>query len=295
MFGANFRLSGERAYFDEETGDNPLLHMWSLSVEEQFYLVWPVLLLLIMRTQRGTRLAVPLLFAVSLAVSIALVHWMPRSAFYHLPSRGWELLTGAALALGLAPRLGSLRLAQSVSWVGLAMMALSIFLFTKETPFPGFAALLPTLGCAFVIHAATAHQTTAARLLSLKPAVFMGKISYSSIVALASDCAAVLPSDARTQGAGSGLERGSGDRAGRIFLAICRAATPQTRCAVQRPRHLLCDLEQEGLCSLWRCGASHRVWQLYSGEWRELALVARGARRRRAETLLSAGDILRQL
>ena len=179
VFGANFRLSGERGYFDEETGDNPLLHMWSLSVEEQFYLVWPALLLLIMRTQRGTRLAVPVLFAVSLAVSIAFVHWMPRSAFYHLPSRGWELLTGAALALGLVPRLSSLRLAQAVSWAGLAMMALSILLFTRETPFPGFAALLPALGCAFVIHAATAHQTTAARLLSLRPAVFVGKISYS--------------------------------------------------------------------------------------------------------------------
>ncbi len=179
VFGANFRLSAERGYFDDETRENPLLHMWSLSVEEQFYLVWPVLLLLIMRTGRGTRLAVPILFAASLAVSIALVHWMPRSAFYHLPSRGWELLTGAALALGLVPRLSSQRLAQAVSWAGLAMMALTIFLFSRSTPFPGLAALLPTLGCAFVIYAATAHETPATRLLSLKPVVFMGKISYS--------------------------------------------------------------------------------------------------------------------
>lgn len=179
VFGANFRLSAERGYFDDETRENPLLHMWSLSVEEQFYLVWPVLLLLIVRTGRGTRLAVPVLFAASLAISIAFVHWMPRSAFYHLPSRGWELLTGAALALGLVPRLSSQRLAQAVSWAGLAMMALSIFAFSRGTPFPGLAALLPTLGCAFVIHAATSHRTAASRFLSLKPVVFMGKISYS--------------------------------------------------------------------------------------------------------------------
>ncbi len=179
VFGANFRLSAERGYFDEDTRENPLLHMWSLSVEEQFYLVWPVLLLLIVRTQRRIGPVVLALFAVSFAISAAFVHWMPRSAFYHLPSRGWELLTGAALALGLVPGFPSKRLAEIACWAGLALMALSVLLFDSATPFPGFAAMLPTFGCALAIHATTHRRPAAARLLSAKPVVFLGKISYS--------------------------------------------------------------------------------------------------------------------
>jgi peptidoglycan/LPS O-acetylase OafA/YrhL len=179
VFGANFRLSAERAYFDDETRENPLLHMWSLSVEEQFYLVWPVLLLLIMRL-RGSKGPVVLgLFVASLAASAALVHWMPRSAFYHLPSRGWELLIGAALALGLIPQFRTRLIAEAACWAGLGLMAISVFLFDSETPFPGLAALLPTLGCALVIHATTSRALAAARMLSLGPVVYLGRISYS--------------------------------------------------------------------------------------------------------------------
>ncbi len=179
VFGANFRLSAERGYFDEDTRENPLLHMWSLSVEEQFYFVWPVLLLLIVRTQRRIGPVVLCLFAVSFAISAAFVHWMPRSAFYHLPSRGWELLTGAALALGLVPALATKRLAEIACWAGLALMALPVFLFDNATPFPGFAAVLPTIGCALALHATTHRRLAAARVLSAKPVVFLGKISYS--------------------------------------------------------------------------------------------------------------------
>ena len=179
VFGANFRLSAQRGYFDGEMRENPLLHMWSLSVEEQFYFVWPMLLLLILQTQRRRRLFVPALLFASFAVSVALTQWLPRSAFYHLPSRGWELLVGASLALGLVPRPDSLRAAQTMSWAGLVMMLCPLFLFDRQTPFPGFAALLPTLGCALVIHATASHRTPVARILSCQPFVFTGKISYS--------------------------------------------------------------------------------------------------------------------
>ena len=181
LFGSNFRLGGELGYFHQSMQDNPLLHMWSLSVEEQFYLLWPTILALMIRflPEKKYRLAVLGLCLVSLVAAEVLVHIWPRSAFFHLPTRGWELLVGALLAMGFVPRTASKAVAEALSAIGLALMIAPLFLFDKETPFPGLAALVPVLGCALVIYATENERTRVAALLSLKPIVFLGLISYS--------------------------------------------------------------------------------------------------------------------
>ena len=181
LFGSNFRLAAEPGYFHHSMQENPLLHMWSLSVEEQFYLVWPTLLALMLRflPERRHRQAVLGLCILSLLAAEALVHIWPRSAFFHLPTRGWELLAGALLAMNFIPRIASKAVAESLSAIGLALMIAPLFLYDKETPFPGLAALVPVLGCALVIYSTENERTRVATLLSWKPIVFIGLISYS--------------------------------------------------------------------------------------------------------------------
>ena len=181
VFGSNFRLAAEPGYFHHSMQENPLLHMWSLSVEEQFYLIWPALLVLMLRFPPGRRhrQAVLGLCALSLVAAEVLVHIWPRSAFFHLPTRGWELLVGALLAMNFIPRIAGKAIAESLSAIGLVLMIAPLFLYDQETPFPGLAALAPVLGCALVIYSTENERTRVAALLSWKPIVFIGLISYS--------------------------------------------------------------------------------------------------------------------
>ena len=155
--------------------------MWSLSVEEQFYLLWPTLLALMLGLlpERRHKQAVLGLGILSLVAAEALVHIWPRSAFFHLPTRGWELLAGAMLAMNFIPRTASKARAEILSAIGLLLMIAPIFLYDKETPFPGLAALAPVLGCALTIYSTENERTRVAALLSWKPVVFVGLISYS--------------------------------------------------------------------------------------------------------------------
>lgn len=175
-----WRTSG---YFDADAALKPLLHTWSLAVEEQYYLFFPVLLLLMWRLGQRTIVA---FLSVALGASLGLAqwgtHWTPDAAFYLLPMRGWELLVGSFVAFHLS---GDARPAprepvnQAVSAIGFALLLAALCLFDETTPFPGFHALVPTVGAALVIVAAT-PSTLVGRLLGHRLLVGIGLISYSA-------------------------------------------------------------------------------------------------------------------
>jgi peptidoglycan/LPS O-acetylase OafA/YrhL len=191
LYVSNMRFALQATdYLASEVAPSPLLHFWSLGVEEQFYLFWPALLLAVATlggrlrggfADRRLVLAVVAVTAVSFLVSLVLTSVAQPWAFFSLPARAWELGLGAMLALG-ATRLAELpRMAAGVLVaVGLALVALSGFVLEQSTPFPGTAALLPTVGAAFVIAGGAAGAgTMPVRLLTLAPMRFLGRISYS--------------------------------------------------------------------------------------------------------------------
>ena len=176
---ANMRFIGSVDYFAPTSSPSPFLHFWSLSVEEQFYLVWPALIVLL--TWRGggsRRLTTALLIGVvaSFALSMWLTDASPARAFYLLPTRVWQLGVGGLLALiGV---LGTSRRAGALAWAGLAAVAVAGVALTAEMPYPGFAALLPTAGAVALLYGGGAPGGPL-RLLAAAPLRFLGKISYS--------------------------------------------------------------------------------------------------------------------
>jgi peptidoglycan/LPS O-acetylase OafA/YrhL len=165
---------------------SPYQHYWSLGIEEQFYLFWPLVLLVIFvvaRRHRGALLAaVAAVGAASLAFCLVLTPVQQPMAFFLLPTRAWELIAGAlvgVLLLGRRPPIPPVAAALG-GWGGLALIAASAAFFTDETPFPGGAATLPVLGTAAVIFfGATPTRLSPTRLLSVRPMQFIGLISYS--------------------------------------------------------------------------------------------------------------------
>lgn len=178
-------------YFAPEAEANPLLHTWSLSVEEQFYLVFPLLLLVGWRL--GPRLRMPRMLTLAVVgglglASLALIRGValgiPASSwvlgFYSPFNRAWEFAAGALLAL-VAHRMPSSRpLGTVLGAGGLAAVAASLFVITEDTPFPGKMTLLPVLGATLVIAGGLAHPNNpVSRMLSLAPMVRIGDWSYS--------------------------------------------------------------------------------------------------------------------
>lgn len=182
-FGSNILFWRQSGYFDTAGELKPLLHTWSLAVEEQYYMLFPLLLALAWRFGKQ-RLA--LLLAILGAISLTLSQWgtthRPAAAFYLLPTRSWELFLGGLLALYLSdsrrqtPTSGPV--AQSASLLGLLCIGWSVVAFDRTTSFPGLNALAPTLGTALVILFAT-PSTITGTVLGSRPFVSIGLVSYS--------------------------------------------------------------------------------------------------------------------
>ncbi len=180
---ANVRFAIDATNYFAPDAASPVLHFWSLGVEEQFYLLWPVLLLLAARTRRP-RLAMTVLITVILAGSFLLSVAVTASngpwAYYLLPTRAWQLAAGGLLAvaapwLGRAPR----PIAAMVGWLGVGLLVAGLLVIGPMTEYPGLAALLPTLGAAGIIASGGRAASPGRIVLSLPPLRWLGRISYS--------------------------------------------------------------------------------------------------------------------
>ncbi len=202
LFWSNIYFNATSGYWDAASASKPLLHTWSLAVEEQFYLVFPLVLFAMRGWARRWRLAALSGMALlSFAASVWAASAMPIAAFYLAPYRFWEFLLGAGLALwpmrasGLAapstrlalggieqraPQRGGTRTRYwggGLAAVGIAMIAYSALTLSPASAFPGLGAVLPCLGAALLLAAGPANAVS--RAFSCKPVVFVGLISYS--------------------------------------------------------------------------------------------------------------------
>ena len=180
LFASNYRFYRVKDYFAPEADLQPLIHTWSLAIEEQYYLVFPLAILILHRVWKP---AIPLAILVVGAASFALGQRAlasdPSAAFFLTPFRIWELMIGSLLAAAIER--GGLRVRANGAFAaaGLALIAGAALLFTEATPFPGAYALIPTLGAALVIVFAT-PETVVGRVLGSKPFVAIGLLSYSA-------------------------------------------------------------------------------------------------------------------
>lgn len=180
LFVANMLFARHYDYFGQAPIFDPLLHTWSLGVEEQFYIGLPILLVIVHRLRPAwARGVVAILAVASLGLSIWLVQRQPMMAFYLAPMRAWELLLGSLLALGAVPAVHRRLLPGMLTAAGLVLLAGSILLLSEDLPFPGVNALYPCLGAALVIHGEGHGGSAVGRLLRLHWLVFVGLISYS--------------------------------------------------------------------------------------------------------------------
>lgn len=186
LYVSNMRFAFQATdYFAAASAPSPILHFWSLGVEEQFYLFWPAIVLLIARGARKPRrrigIAVVTLALASFAFAVVLLSVARPWAFFSLPSRAWELAIGAILAVaGKYLGLLSNRIAALLTWFGLALVVLSGVLMNESAAFPGVAALAPTIGVALVIVGGTRKSLSGpSRLLGTRIPRFFGRISYS--------------------------------------------------------------------------------------------------------------------
>ena len=182
VFASNILFWRESGYFDTAAELKPLLHTWSLAVEEQYYIVFPVFLMLVWRLGKPLIIvSLAVIFVLSLGLAEWASHNKPWAAFFLLPMRGWELLMGAFCAFALL-RFSTERFrltAQILSASGACLIAAAIFTFDSKTPMPGLYATIPTTGAALIILFANG-DTLVRKLLSQRYIVGIGLVSYSA-------------------------------------------------------------------------------------------------------------------
>jgi peptidoglycan/LPS O-acetylase OafA/YrhL len=184
FYGINWRLAYEGTdYLNATAAPSPLQHLWSLAVEEQFYLVWPVLLLVVWSGRRASRralIALSVLVVGTLVVSVLQTTSAAPWAYFGSHTRAWELGIGALVAIGAGVLARTPKaLAAVLTWGGLAAVIASSVLFDESTAFPGYVALLPVLGTAAVIAGgSSAAGWGAGSLIGTAPFRFVGKLSY---------------------------------------------------------------------------------------------------------------------
>jgi peptidoglycan/LPS O-acetylase OafA/YrhL len=180
-------------YFSPGTETNIFLHTWSLGVEEQFYLIWPALIYVLLRrvdcSQGARRLRIGMLTVVALSLigSVWATYTFPQLAFYMMPLRAWQFALGALVWLESKEGAGILSLAMrsdttrsATGWIGLITLLASATLLNANRPYPGFYAALPTMGAAFVIASGCkTTMTSVQKCLSWRPMQALGRVSYS--------------------------------------------------------------------------------------------------------------------
>ncbi|HTO07950.1 MAG TPA: acyltransferase family protein [Myxococcota bacterium] len=180
LFAANFHFLAEAGYFAAPSWSKPLLHTWSLAVEEQFYIVFPGLLLFARRRLGGRYIAATLITVlVSFAVCVVGTNNFRDADFFLAPTRAWELGLGSLLALGALAPLRARAAREALAAAGLLAIAYAVASYSDDTKFPGVSALAPCLGATAILWAGGAGESMVGRLLSTGPAVFVGLISYS--------------------------------------------------------------------------------------------------------------------
>jgi peptidoglycan/LPS O-acetylase OafA/YrhL len=178
-FTANHHFYGTLDYFNADAGLKPLLHLWSLAIEEQFYLLFPLVVLATTKWRR-TLSSLVAIAAASMILNGYVTQTDQPAAFFLLPFRAWEFLLGTFVFLLLECSWSPPDwLISTASVVGVALVVWSTMAFTSHTSFPGLAALAPSVGTALAIYAGTIRDTGTRRLISVAPLPFIGRVSYS--------------------------------------------------------------------------------------------------------------------
>lgn len=177
LFIDNFIFWREAGYFDNQADTKPLLHLWSLAIEEQFYLLWPLVLLFLLKRTKAIARTLILLISVSLAYSAWKVGVNPVADFFSPLTRAWELLLGGLLAHATLQKIELKKAQQEIaSVVGVLLIGSACVLINKASAFPGLWALLPTLGAVLLIWAKDSHINQ--KILAHPVLVGIGLISY---------------------------------------------------------------------------------------------------------------------
>ncbi len=175
-FLANIALLLQSGYFDVESAKKPLLHLWSLGIEEQFYLFWPLLLMLAARFRMSIIAMAALLGIASFLLNVALIGSNPIAAFYLPFTRAFELLAGAVLACGWINVNHSSAASNWRAWIGVALIVVAAAVLDSHRAFPGWWAVLPVAGSALLLSAPAAWVNRI--VLAIPPLVWIGLISY---------------------------------------------------------------------------------------------------------------------